>query len=90
VNCCICIIIFLCESIKLFHTYEFLFFICSTYLEYSLKMEKTSYDTVIIGAGLAGISAARTLIQNGVKDVLILEGNWKPVFISENGTKCRA
>jgi cation diffusion facilitator CzcD-associated flavoprotein CzcO len=53
-------------------------------------MEKTSYDTVIIGAGLAGISAARTLIQNGVKDVLILEGNWKPVFISENGTKCRA
>jgi ribulose 1,5-bisphosphate synthetase/thiazole synthase len=69
---------------------NFFFFICSTYLEYSLKMEKTSYDTVIIGAGLAGISAARTLIQNGVKDVLILEGNWKPVFISENGTKCRA
>ena len=43
-------------------------------------MEKTFYDTVIIGAGLAGISAARTLIQNGVKDVLILEGNWKPVL----------
>ena len=37
-------------------------------------MEKTSYDTIIIGAGLAGISAARTLIQNGVKDILILEG----------------
>jgi cation diffusion facilitator CzcD-associated flavoprotein CzcO len=37
-------------------------------------MEKTNYDTIVIGAGLAGISAARTLIQNGVKDVLILEG----------------
>jgi cation diffusion facilitator CzcD-associated flavoprotein CzcO len=43
-------------------------------------MEKTSYDTIIIGAGLAGISAARTLIQNGVKDVLILEGNRNPVL----------
>lgn len=42
-------------------------------------MEKLSYDTIIIGAGLAGISAARTLIQNGVKDVLVLEGN--QVFI---------
>lgn len=38
-------------------------------------MENLSYDTIIIGAGLAGISAARTLIQNGVQDVLVLEGN---------------
>lgn len=36
-------------------------------------MENLSYDTIIIGAGLAGISAARTLIQNGVQDVLVLE-----------------
>ena len=33
-----------------------------------------TYDTIIIGAGLAGISAARTLLQNNVKDILILEG----------------
>lgn len=38
-------------------------------------MEKTSYDVIIIGAGLAGVSAARTLYQNGIKDILILEGN---------------
>lgn len=37
-------------------------------------MEKVSYDTIIIGAGLAGISAARTLYKNGVKDILIVEG----------------
>ena len=41
-------------------------------------MAKT-YDTIIIGAGLAGISAARTLLQNNIKDILILEGrNRKP------------
>ncbi len=44
-------------------------------------MEKTSYDTIIIGAGLAGISAARTLIQNGVKDILVLEGNGNTAWL---------
>lgn len=38
-------------------------------------MEKVFYDTIIIGAGLAGISAARTLVQNGITDILVLEGN---------------
>lgn len=38
-------------------------------------MEKLTYDTIIIGAGLAGVSAARTLLQNNIKDVLILEGS---------------
>lgn len=32
------------------------------------------YDTIIIGAGLAGVSAARTLYQNGNKNILVLEG----------------
>lgn len=32
----------------------------------------------IIGAGMAGLGAARTLIENGLGDVLILEGNDRP------------
>lgn len=36
--------------------------------------DKKEYDVIVIGAGLAGISAAKTLYLNGVKDVLILEG----------------
>ena len=31
------------------------------------------HDVVIIGAGPAGIFAARTLIQAGVRDIVILE-----------------
>lgn len=48
-----------------------------------------SYDTIIIGAGLAGISAARTLLQNNVKDILILEGiNWDRWFAKQHLTCC--
>ena len=36
--------------------------------------DKREYDVIVIGAGLAGISAARTLFVNGIKDVLVLEG----------------
>lgn len=38
-------------------------------------MENKVYEAIIIGAGMAGVSAARTLYQNGIKDILILEGN---------------
>lgn len=38
-------------------------------------MENNIYDTIIIGAGMAGVSAARTLYQNGIKNILILEGS---------------
>ena len=31
------------------------------------------FKTIIIGAGIAGCTAARTLIENGVNDVIILE-----------------
>jgi len=31
------------------------------------------YDAVIVGAGWAGISAAKALLDNGVDDVLVLE-----------------
>ena len=34
-------------------------------------MEK---QVVIIGAGMAGVSAARTLYQNGITNIVILEG----------------
>ena len=40
-----------------------------------MRMENLAvYDTIIIGAGLAGISAARTLYLNGIKNILVLEG----------------
>jgi cation diffusion facilitator CzcD-associated flavoprotein CzcO len=38
-------------------------------------MENNVYDTIIIGAGMAGVAAARTLYQNGIKNILVLEGN---------------
>ena len=52
-------------------------------------MEKVSYDTIIIGAGLAGISAARSLIQNGVQDVLVLEDNQVFLWLRINNSKKR-
>lgn len=36
-------------------------------------MSKTRSKVVIIGAGIAGLSAASELVQNGVTDVIILE-----------------
>lgn len=33
---------------------------------------------VVVGAGLAGISAARALVDAGIKDVVILEGRGRP------------
>ena len=35
--------------------------------------EMSEYRVAIIGAGIAGCTAARTLIENGVNDVIILE-----------------
>ena len=37
-------------------------------------MENQVYDTIIVGAGLAGVSAALTLYQKGIKNILVLEG----------------
>lgn len=34
-----------------------------------------SYDAVIVGAGWAGIKAAATLLENGVENILVLEGS---------------
>jgi cation diffusion facilitator CzcD-associated flavoprotein CzcO len=29
---------------------------------------------IIVGAGIAGLAAAKTLVENGVKDIRIVEG----------------
>ena len=38
-----------------------------------VKMSKDSPRVLIIGAGIAGLTAARTLIQGGITDVQIYE-----------------
>ena len=38
-----------------------------------IRTEDESYDAVIVGAGLAGIRAAKTLIDSGISSILILE-----------------
>ncbi len=37
--------------------------------------EKREYDVIIIGAGIAGVSAAKALSLNGWKNFLVLEGS---------------
>lgn len=36
--------------------------------------KKKHHKVIIVGAGMAGLSAGIHLFQNGVKDILILEG----------------
>jgi len=36
-----------------------------------------TFDVIVVGAGISGLSAARTLIQNGIENILILEAKEK-------------
>ena len=46
-------------------------------IQEDVSTEDESYDAVIVGAGLAGIQAAKTLINSGISSILILEaGTW--------------
>lgn len=38
-----------------------------------MNQEKV-YDVIIVGAGIAGLSAANFLHKRGISDILILEG----------------
>jgi monoamine oxidase len=35
----------------------------------------SDFKVIIIGSGMSGLSAAIKLIENGIKDILILEAN---------------
>lgn len=56
-----------------------LFFLCpllsSHHLSFSLMDSTKRYSVIVIGAGISGISAAKQLADNGVKDILILEAS---------------
>jgi heterodisulfide reductase subunit A-like polyferredoxin len=39
-----------------------------------LHISKMSAQVIIIGSGMAGLSAAKKLIENGITDILVLEG----------------
>jgi monoamine oxidase len=36
---------------------------------------KSQYEVIVIGGGMSGLSACVKLIESGVKDILLLEGN---------------
>lgn len=40
---------------------------------YSKECDATKYNVIIIGAGMAGLSAANHLLKNGIEDFLIIE-----------------
>jgi cation diffusion facilitator CzcD-associated flavoprotein CzcO len=37
--------------------------------------DKYTSDVLVLGAGMAGIAAAKTLTELGVKNILVLEGS---------------
>ena len=43
-------------------------------------MDPNHFDVIIIGAGLAGLSAARTFIDANITNILILEGWFQTYF----------
>jgi len=48
---------------------------CSCHIPKVPVPDRTNFcQVIIVGAGIAGLAAAKTLVQNGVKDVRILEG----------------
>ena len=51
-----------------------LFILAAIAAVHGQSCENADADVLILGAGMSGISAARTLYENGVTDFIILDG----------------
>ncbi len=62
------------------YTMFFIFFVCLSHVfaatfeqNYAKRALKQNYKVLILGAGMAGIRAAKTLYDAGITDFLVLE-----------------
>ena len=58
---------------RLLFLWSFVWCCCSFFLSTTYSQSTPDYDAIIIGAGMAGVTAARALADVGVTNVLVLE-----------------
>ena len=56
-----------------FLRFSLAFLLCNNLLFGACHSQGDVYDVIVVGAGISGLSAANTLKENGVKNILVLE-----------------
>ena len=70
-----------CDKVEMVTLYSLLLFLAVTATVHGQSCENADAQVLILGAGMSGISAAKTLYDNGVTDFIILEQVLKRLFI---------